>query len=341
MITQDFISQLWQQQSHVIRSFLDMRPRYEKLCEEVAYIMSQQLHACGIEYAATAFRVKTLESFCEKIARKGYKHPLKEATDLAGVRIVYLYLSDRPALENIVEREFKVIEKADKIEKADPDRFGYGALHYLIRLGNKSSGARYDDLKELTCELQVRTVLQDAWSMVAHNLSYKQESDVPRELRRKLNALSGLFETADSSFDQLRKERLEYKERVKNEMSKENRAFLQREIDLDNLTEYLSWRLPDRGQSEQEDIADLLEELRKYGYTRLAQLDNAMNKTEDAIKAFEEKYPPFDIETYEEDGPYNQVGAVRMALCFTDDEYLEKKHSSSGHFDEFKSLVKN
>lgn len=114
MNSHDAISQLWQQQSHIIRSFLDRRSRYEKLSEEVAYIMSQQLHACGVEYAAITFRAKTLDSFCEKVARKSYKSPL-EVTDLSGVRIVYLYMADRPMLEEIIEREFKVIEKVDKV----------------------------------------------------------------------------------------------------------------------------------------------------------------------------------------------------------------------------------
>jgi ppGpp synthetase/RelA/SpoT-type nucleotidyltranferase len=61
---------------------------------------------------------------------------------------------------------------------------------------------RYDDLKKLVCEIQVRTVLQDAWAIIDHHLSYKQESDVPKILRRKLNSLAGLVETAHDQFDQ-------------------------------------------------------------------------------------------------------------------------------------------
>jgi ppGpp synthetase/RelA/SpoT-type nucleotidyltranferase len=339
MDAQDVVSRLWQEQSGVIRAFLEKRPRYEKLSEEVAYILSRQLRDRGVEYASITSRAKQLESFCEKAARKAYKRPLDESTDLAGARIVYLYLSDRAAIEEIVEREFRIVEKIDRVEKTETDRFGYGALHYLAKLGKRSSGARYDDLKDLICEIQIRTVLQDAWSMVAHHLSYKQESDVPKELRRKLNALSGLFETADDQFDRLRAERVEYRSLVRNEMSERKGVFLQREINFDNLTEFLCWRLPERGQTKAEDIADLLLELKQFGYTRLSQLDAALEKSEDALKAYEAKYPPWDMDT-NETCVYSPVGAIRVALTFTDEGYFEKKESSKKRIDEFRSLVR-
>ncbi len=339
MSGEDFIDQLWQQQAATIKAFLEMQPRYEKLSEEVAYILSKHLKASGVEYAAITSRAKTLESFCAKLIRKKYNRPLEEVTDLAGVRIVYLYLDDLPKVEEIVEREFKNIEKIDKVEKADPDRFGYGAVHYLVRLGKKSSGARYDDLKDFTCELQVRTVLQDAWAKVAHHLSYKQESDVPKQLRRKLNALSGLFETADDQFNQLRAERLKYKTQVRNEIADGKGVLLKQDIDLDNLTEFLSSRLPDRKPSGRDDIANLILELKEFGYTQLSQLDRALQRTEIAIKAYEAKYPPFDLKTGQKVA-YSTVGAIRAALIFTDDDYLKKRERFKDHIDEFKELVK-
>jgi putative GTP pyrophosphokinase len=336
----DALSQLWQQQAHIIRAFLDLQPRYDRLSKEVAYILSKQLDAFGLEYAAITARAKTLNSFCEKIIRKGYKNPLKEITDLAGVRIVYLYLADVVKLEDVIEKEFAIIEKIDKVDKADPDRFGYGALHYLVSLGKTSAGARYDDLRDLVCEIQVRTVLQDAWALVAHHLSYKQESDVPKELRRKLNALAGLFETADDQFDHLRTERQNYKGRVRQELAQQEDKSLKRDIDFDNLTEYLALRLADRGPFSPEEVVDLLSELKEYGYTKLLQIDQALRKASDAIRAYEKKYPPTDLETGEE-CPYSPIGAVRVALTFTDANYYQKKEPDKDKISEFKYLVKN
>jgi ppGpp synthetase/RelA/SpoT-type nucleotidyltranferase len=68
-------------------------------------------------------------SFAEKISRKEYDEPLAEVTDLAGVRLVFLYKNDQPQIEEIIESEFAVIEKVDKVDEQEADQFGYGALH--------------------------------------------------------------------------------------------------------------------------------------------------------------------------------------------------------------------
>ena len=331
MRSSDALEQLWRTNATVIRSFLDVRPAYEKLAEEVAYILERAVRCAGIEYAHVAHRAKSLNSFCEKVRRKGYKNPLKNITDIAGVRIAFLYLSDRSRLESIVEKEFEVLEKADKVDKDSPERFGYGALHYLVKLSRRASGARYDELKGLVCELQVRSILQDAWAIVGHHLSYKQESDVPAHLRRKLNALSGLFETADEQFDRLRVEREAYAEEVKKQIVEKELEFLKHDINLDNLIEYLNWRFPDRESTSREDAADLLSELTKYGYRQLAPLDVAMSASYDALKAYETKYPPKTLV----DCPYSPVGAVRVALSYA----RVRKDNKDKEIEEFQHLV--
>lgn len=258
------------------------------------------------------------------------------------MRIVFLYLSDRPKLETIIEQQFDVVEKTDKVNKDDIERFSYGALHYLVRLGKGSSGARYDELKKLVCEIQVRTILQDAWAIVAHHLSYRQESDIPRELRRKLNALSGLFETADDQFDQVRNERTIYKDKIKKQISAQGPNFLQQKINLDNLIEYLNWRLPDRQRSNPMQVANLLSEIAKQGYTQLAQIDDAILRAYEAVKAYEATYPPTDIDTGKHT-IYEQVGVVRATLELTNDKYLQTRNLTNGRrqmIKEFRSLVK-
>lgn len=343
MNTRDAIDQIWRDQPNIIRSFLDLRPKYEKLGEEIAYILTQHVRSAHIEYASIIFRTKTLDSFCEKVIRKAYTGPLDEISDMAGVRIVYLYLSDCDKLKSVIEKEFKVIEKVDKIDKSELDRFGYGAVHYLVKLGKGSSGARYDDLKNFICEIQVRTILQDAWAMVAHHLSYKQESDVPKELRRKLNALSGLFETADDQFNRLREDRIEYKSRIKEDIVQMKKQFLDQDINLDNLTEFLNWRLSDRGTSSDKDITDLLRKLKDSGYKKIKQVDHVLWQALDAVKALETACPQVDEETGE-CGAYSPVGTVLVSMNFVDDDFFrftdKWKDSFSAKMKEFRHLVK-
>ncbi len=272
----------WLTKPDVIRKFLDLLPKYEDLCREIEYILSKRIKQAGIEVSTATYRAKTLNSFLEKLERKSYQDPFDEITDIAGVRVVCLYASDIDLIEKIVSNEFEIVEKVDKLTEKEPDQFGYGAIHYIIRLGKKSSGARYDDLKELLCEVQVRTVLQDAWAIIDHHLVYKNEPAVPQTLRRKLNSLAGLFETADDQFQQIRGQRQTYVDKVR-ELVNEPKQFFKTKINLDSLREYLQWRFPDQPVEAFDGQHGLnLEALQKAGYQNLADLENELN--EDLIK---------------------------------------------------------
>jgi len=281
----DELENTWNEKPEIILSFIKAHPQYEQLCSEVAYILTKRMDEQNIEYSAITSRAKTLKSFSEKLSRKDYKNPLMEVTDLAAVRVVYLYKNDRPIIEKIIESEFKIIEKVDKVAEQEADKFGYGALHYLVNLGRKSSGARYDDLKGLVCEIQVRTVLQDAWAIIDHHLIYKQESDIPKVLRRKINSLSGLFETADDQFDRVRIDREEYRETVKSK--KDNKKeFLEQEINLESFTEYLKWKFPNERQVISEGgLSRVLEAIPRFGYTTLDALEKLLTHTDKARNA--------------------------------------------------------
>lgn len=235
----------WQQNLGTIRQFIERHDDYKQLCDEVVYILRAQLKSRGIETASISARAKNLDSFLEKIRRKTYSLPFDEITDFAGARVVCLYKNDLQVIEEIIRTEFEVIEKVDKLNDKNVDQFGYGAIHFLVRLGKKSSGARYDDLKSLVCEIQTRTVVQDAWAIIQHHLVYKHESEVPAVIQRKLNSLAGLFEIADNEYQQIRQERDAYVDGIRQSTSQPVQ-FLQYDVNLDSLREYLQWKFPDR-----------------------------------------------------------------------------------------------
>jgi putative GTP pyrophosphokinase len=148
-----------------------------------------------------------------------------------------LYRSDIAKVADIIRAEFVVAEDVDKLDELGVDQFGYGARHFIVRLGKTSSGARYDDLKQLPCEVQVRTVVQDSWAIIQHHMVYKRESQVPTQLQRKLNSLAGLFETVDDQFERIREEREAYLVEMRG--STEASTFLENEPNLDSFKEYL------------------------------------------------------------------------------------------------------
>lgn len=337
---EEYLDKVWKENPNYIRRFYDNIKNYERLCGEIEYILTKELNNELIEYSQISSRAKTVKSFCEKIARKKYNDPFSEITDFAGVRVVYLYSTDRARIESVVEDNFDIIEKVDKITSADEDQFGYGALHYLVRIKENHSGARYDDLQDLVCEVQIRTILQDSWAVVAHHLSYKQESDIPAELRRKLNALSGLFETADDQFEFIRSARESYRKKVTEEITQNEISSFNKEINLDNLNAYLKWKYPERGDFDIESLQSTLSELKEFGYKNFFEIESVINRSLEAVEAYEAKYPPADEDG--EDCGYNPIGMIRSSLSFVDESYLQAAYPEHiiNQQNEFLHLVK-
>jgi putative GTP pyrophosphokinase len=267
----------WKTQPELIKAYLDIRPAYEQLAAEVAYILEKRVRASGFEIASVTWRAKTLHSFIEKIARKHYKSPLEEMTDLAGVRLVHLYASDSAEIEKILRAEFVVIDHVDKREEQGPDHFGYTAVHFVVRLGEGSSGARYEDVKDLTCEIQVRTILQDAWAIIDHHLAYKQESAVPPPVLRRLNRLVAIFEDADEKFDAIRAERLEYIKKLR--PAAHSVDLFAQDINQDSLVAYLGSRFPPNRETHPLPATTFLDHIDRKKYTTVGALDDLLRRT--------------------------------------------------------------
>lgn len=190
-------SQRWAQE------FEKVRHLYEKLQDTVVYDLNQVLRDRDLDsqiHGGVTYRVKETESFRKKISRKSYTDPLKNTRDLLGVRIVCLYPSVLRDIDKVINETFKVVRFEDKSQGPSPELWRYSSIHYDCKLDENCSGPRYDDLKDLVFEIQVRTILQDAWATVEHKLGYKNEKQIPDELKREFSALAGLFHVADQRF---------------------------------------------------------------------------------------------------------------------------------------------
>ena len=195
----------------------------------------------GIDVIQIEGRTKTVESFVEKISRKGkkYANPLVDMTDLVGLRIITYYREDVTRIGAVLKGEFLIDEQnsVDKSADLDPDRFGYMSVHYIASLSSaRQSLAEWKQYTGIRAEIQVRTALQHAWSAVHHKLEYKSSIEAPRELRRRLFRLSALFELADEQFSELRDARA----RIASEYAEDVRGgHLHLPLDEASLTAYL------------------------------------------------------------------------------------------------------
>jgi putative GTP pyrophosphokinase len=157
------------------------------------------------------------ERASEKIKRKGgkYADPLRDMTDLVGLRVITYYQEDVEKVGELIRAAFSVDEEnsVDKSSDLAPDRFGYASIHYVVSLGaDRAELGEWRIFKGTRAEIQVRTVLQHAWAAVNHKLDYKSEGEIPDVLQRRLFRLSALFELADEQFSSIKDARREISE---------------------------------------------------------------------------------------------------------------------------------
>jgi putative GTP pyrophosphokinase len=185
------------------------RPHVAAFTEEMRRLLEHLLDNAGID-AQIEYRTKKVESFVEKIRRKNekYEEPLKEITDLCGLRIIGYYLEDVVEIGALLEREF-AIDWGNSVRyrpDSDPERFGYRSDQYVVSLSSERESlpewSRYSDD---VAEIQVRTIMQHAWAAVDHKIRYKAR-DLPIEIVRRLYRLSAVLETADDQFSAVRRE---------------------------------------------------------------------------------------------------------------------------------------
>ncbi|MSM38839.1 MAG: (p)ppGpp synthetase [Geobacter sp.] len=159
-------------------------------------------------------RVKDKEECIKKFHRK-YQRKLEAdeqpyeikdfISDLIGIRIVCLYEDQIPVLSEVLQRNFNILDVTDKISAVESteDSFGYKGLHMDLALNDEmASQPKYQPYADCAFEVQIRSLIQDAWSVLDHKIKYKKS--IPIDLKRRINVLSALFELADREFKEIR-----------------------------------------------------------------------------------------------------------------------------------------
>jgi putative GTP pyrophosphokinase len=279
----------------LLKNYEKASPLYQQLIEEICYILEKGLKGKGIGISDIEHRIKRFERFYGNILREEIAgDPFELVEDIAGIRIICLYRSDLPRVESLIKEKLQVT-KAKVLRDESRIKFGYMSDHFVVKLPSDFRGERYDAVKGLKCEIQVRTVAMHAWATVSHHLDYKQDVDIPSHLKNDFYALSGMFYVADSLFEQFRKAREETIKKL--EVSVEKKGFnLDMEMNLDTLRAYLSWKFPDREKVHRFAISMLLSEIRKARIKSYNELDRILNINMKWALQDEKQFPPYDSE---------------------------------------------
>lgn len=317
----------------IIETYKSQMHLYKKLSEEVKYIIDQKISEENIKIENSSCREKSIESLTEKIKRKSYDNPREEITDFAGVRVVSYYEADIQNIKGIIEKSFFVHDRVDKTKKLGVDKMGYHGAHFVISLDKRYSGTRYDGITNLKCEIQVRTVLQDAWALISHHLVYKEEASIPDRMKRDLNNVASLLEISQGIFDSMREKRERYIYEIQ-EKEKAPVNFLSQLVDYDTLYAYTKWKYKDLPVSDPWHIR-LLSDLNLEKYPTLETIDNIVERTKEAVNAYQKENPSWFC-----DG----TAYITKSLGFGDKEFRAKHgfgQKTRDAFLKYEYLVKN
>ena len=207
-----------EEKKKIIREFRRNRSLYEAFSSKMENLVRDIFKEKDIKVHSISSRTKTPKRFIKKlIATEKYKD-FKDMTDLSGVRIICLFSDRVDEIATIIKECFDVQEdlSVDKRKSLESDRFGYLSLHYVVKLSDKRASLQeYGRYAGLLCEIQIRSVLQHAWAEIEHDLGYKSDIEIPRDMKRKFYMLAGLLELADAEFVHLKKDVRGYIEKMK------------------------------------------------------------------------------------------------------------------------------
>ncbi|MDB5273114.1 MAG: RelA/SpoT domain protein [Chitinophagaceae bacterium] len=182
----------WKDLEKIHTDFEDRRKQYEPTAKDIAERLLQAKKVHSVRY-----RVKESEHVVEKIIRKKIEDPDKsytlqnyfsKLTDIIGVRALHLFKDDWEIIDEYIVKTWETKEiPIANIRKGDPEeltrrfeekgyeikehKYGYRSVHYIIETSPTK--------QSFTAELQVRTIFEEGWSEIDHNVRYPYDLENP------------------------------------------------------------------------------------------------------------------------------------------------------------------
>jgi len=182
----------------ILRSYYGCRDTYEKLAQEMLRLFDGDIDPSVPTQSIYTIkhRIKDVDRLLDKLVQKEKKSVVdasnyqRKVDDILGLRIVCLRLSDVEKIEKYVSflsKEDKLLFVKGPVKKQtfvlpvnpgeglpkdiDLQYSGYSSIHYVVRLGKALRPTK--ELKALVAELQVRTLLEEAWGEIDHKYRYE------------------------------------------------------------------------------------------------------------------------------------------------------------------------
>ena len=207
----------------IVLAYLNPEKQYElkAFLQTVLFFFENNPALKGIVHSVK-YRMKDPEHLKDKIQRKLKSGKIIDennlftvVNDLIGVRVLYLYqdqfqLIHNELLKKVDETKDWMFVEAPKAYTWDPETREYfeklnihtevrdtyyTSVHYVIKPNN--------ELSNITCEIQVRTLFEEIWGEIDHTINYPHPTEIIA-CKEQLRVLAKLVSTgtrlADSIF---------------------------------------------------------------------------------------------------------------------------------------------
>lgn len=226
-----------QQRDNILISFFKEKEKYEKLAGYIVRLIRDDPSAPRESIHTILYRIKDEARLIEKIDQENsssgidvkpvtHQNFQERIKDIIGIRIICLRLSDIVKVESYLELlvEEKILHfmrepdhKRSFVLPIDPGEdasqninlqySGYSSVHYQIKLGENSDAS--EAFKKIQAELQLRTILEEAWGEIDHKYRYAYSrigNSLPEHIHSGFYNLSAYLQAAAMQAEQLCRE---------------------------------------------------------------------------------------------------------------------------------------
>lgn len=154
-------------------------------------------------------RAKDNQKLVEKAfyRNKDYANPYEDITDKVGTRFVVLLGSEISVVADILTSiegwSYSKDRDYEEEQKKNPLQFGYAAVHFVVRPNRDVEFEGVTIPANTPCEVQIKTILQHAYSELTHDTIYKPQIDATPAMQRNAAKAMALLEATNDYFEKV------------------------------------------------------------------------------------------------------------------------------------------
>ncbi|WP_141491618.1 GTP pyrophosphokinase [Longimonas halophila] len=203
-------------ETEIIKRYTNERPMYEAygefIVDEFTAKMRSEIESQDfgdLFKVEPSYRTKEPASLVAKALyrAKGYENPYEEINDKVGARFVVLLQTQLEKASALIEdHDILDFEKSRDFKDErheNPLSFEYQSIHYIVRPTEDVKVGNMTIPTNTPCEIQLRTLLQHAYSELTHDTVYKPRLVATPDVQRVVAKSMALIETTGELFSKV------------------------------------------------------------------------------------------------------------------------------------------